>query len=98
MAKLAIMVLILVAALVKWRPWCSLFCPLGAIFSLFNRATVFTLRFRADRCRDCTRCDQACRYGIVPSTQANSTRCIRCLECTRCDAVSLTAAWKTAKE
>jgi ferredoxin-type protein NapH len=87
--KLAIMVLILIAALVKWRPWCSLFCPLGAIFSLFNRASVFTLRFRADRCRDCTRCDQPCRYGIVPSTHANTTRCIRCLECTRCDAVKL---------
>jgi ferredoxin-type protein NapH len=88
-AKLTIMVLILLAALVKWRPWCSLFCPLGATFALFNRVSVFTLRFRTDRCRDCTRCDQECRYGIVPSLHANTTRCIRCLECTRCDAVTL---------
>ena len=38
-AKSIILVLTLVAMLFTWRPWCTLFCPLGAIYGLLNRVS-----------------------------------------------------------
>jgi len=85
--KLAVLVAVLVGMLFAVRPWCKLFCPLGAIFAMFNRASVFVLRFRTDACRTCGQCDKMCRYGVLPNASVNNGRCIRCLECTRCSAL-----------
>ena len=40
-AKSSILVVVLLAMLFTWRPWCTVLCPLGAIFSLCN---LFSLR------------------------------------------------------
>ena len=66
------------------RPWCRVFCPLGAIFSLFNRASVFFLKFNPEKCTDCKRCHKLCDYGVEPEKSTNDLNCIRCLECTNC--------------
>lgn len=87
--KLAILGLVVVAAFVKWRPWCSLFCPLGAFFGLCNRVSMVALRFHGGRCTGCGGCDRMCRYGVLPDRRVNNTRCIRCLECTRCQSITL---------
>jgi len=94
--KLGILTLVLVAAFVKWRPWCSLLCPLGAIFGLFNRGSLLVLRMRVDRCRGCGQCHRMCRYGVLPDKNLNNARCIRCLECTRCSAITIGNAFQKA--
>jgi len=88
--KLTILGLFLIAIFFMKRPWCRLLCPLGAIFSLFNRVSAFFLRFNADKCTDCERCHQLCEYGIEPEKSPNSLRCNRCLECIGCDPGDLT--------
>jgi ferredoxin-type protein NapH len=87
--KLCILVLVLGAAVIKWRPWCSLLCPLGAVFGLFNRVSLLVLRFHGDRCDGCGACSRMCRYGVLPDKTVNNTRCIRCLECTRCGSITV---------
>ena len=89
--KLIIFGAFLIAVFFVKRPWCKLLCPLGAIFSLFNRVSAFFLRFDADECTDCRHCHKLCEYGIEPDKSPNDSRCVRCLECTRCgpDALSL---------
>lgn len=87
--KLGVLIGVLVAMLFTVRPWCKLLCPLGAIFAVFNRASVFVLRFRSDACKTCGQCGKMCRYGVLPDTTVNNGRCIRCLECTRCSALTL---------
>ncbi|MFB0525770.1 MAG: 4Fe-4S binding protein, partial [Phycisphaerae bacterium] len=72
------------------RPWCRILCPLGAIFSLFNRISAFFLRFNADQCTKCEQCHKLCEYGIEPERSPNNWRCVRCLECTRCGPQALT--------
>ncbi len=72
-----------------WRPWCTLFCPLGAVFSLMNRFSVLFLRIDQPRCRDCDLCRKRCRYGGQSATRASEMECIRCLDCTRCDVISV---------
>ncbi len=82
--KLTIMVLFVVAIFFVKRPWCRVLCPLGAIFSLFNRVSVFFLKVDPDKCTDCKRCHKLCDLGIQPEKSPNDSRCIRCLECTAC--------------
>lgn len=89
-AKLIILGLFLIAIFFVRRPWCRLLCPLGAVFSLFNRVSAFFLRFDADECTPCERCHQLCEYGLQPEKMPNDLSCIRCLECTRCRLQALT--------
>lgn len=76
------------------RPWCGVLCPLGAIFGLFSRISMFTVRFYPERCRECGLCDKTCAYGVDSSVRADDPRCIRCLECARCKACEVVPAWK----
>ena len=87
--KLVILGGVLLAAVFILRPWCSVLCPLGAIFSLFNKASILTLRFDRDKCLQCGACDKMCRYDVLPAVDVNNSECIRCLECTRCRAIDV---------
>lgn len=95
--KVTVLVLVLLAMLVKWRPWCTLLCPLGAIFGLFNRGSLVVMKFNRHACTSCGRCRTLCKYGLEPRRQLNSSQCIRCLECTKCDAIGLTTVLSPAK-
>jgi len=90
--KLTIIGVFLVAILFTRRPWCRVFCPLGAIFSGFNKASFLFLRFEPGKCTSCGRCTKSCPYNIDPEKSPNDVRCIRCFECTRCHLDALTPA------
>ncbi len=88
--KMTVLVLFIIAVFFVKRPWCRVLCPLGAIFSLFNRFSAFFLHFNADKCTDCKFCHRLCEYGIAPEKSPNDLSCIRCLECTQCAPEALT--------
>jgi ferredoxin-type protein NapH len=88
--KLIILGLFLIAIFFMRRPWCRILCPLGAIFSLFNRVSAFFLRFDANECTHCERCHEMCKYGVQPEKTPNDLNCTRCLECTKCSPEALT--------
>ncbi len=88
--KTTIVVLFLIAIFFIKRPWCRVLCPLGAIFSMFNRASVFFLRLDPTKCTNCKRCHKLCDLGIQPEKSPNDSRCVRCLECTACGPKALT--------
>jgi len=93
-AKFVILGAFLVGMFFVWRPWCTLFCPLGAIYGLSNHLSVFFLKFHPNRCTDCLACRNMCHYGASPGKRANDPRCIRCLECTRCGAIEVASVLK----
>lgn len=82
--KLAVVGAFLVAVVFIRRPWCRVLCPLGGIFSLFNKVSALFLRIDRGKCSECQRCRKLCAYDIQPDVSPNDLRCIRCLECTRC--------------
>jgi ferredoxin-type protein NapH len=92
--KLIILGAFLVLIFFIHRPWCTLFCPLGAIFGLFNRVSAFFLRFTPSLCTDCAICRKICKVGVKPDQRANDPRCTRCLDCTRCRALVFTNVFK----
>ncbi len=88
-AKLTILIVVLAAAFFIWRPWCTLFCPLGAIYGLLNHCSFFFLRFHQDRCGQCDDCRSLCLDGGKPQRRIDGLRCVRCMECARCRAVTV---------
>jgi polyferredoxin len=87
--KMAILGVVLLAMLFTWRPWCTLFCPLGAIYSLFNYVSFVFLRFHPERCVGCADCRAICLDGGKADRLIDGLRCVRCMECSKCRGVSV---------
>jgi ferredoxin len=90
--KAVILLAFLGAAVVIHRPWCRIFCPLGGFLALFNRVSLFHLRFNKEACVECNLCRSRCPAGVKLDLQANATDCVRCLECTTCGAIEAVLA------
>jgi len=85
--KTGILVAFIGGAIFIHRPWCRIFCPLGGLLALFNRFSLFHLRFNAKECVECNLCRSRCSMGVKVDQAVNVTGCIRCLECTTCGAL-----------
>jgi len=83
--KLAILGFFLVLMVISYRPFCKTACPLGAIYSLFNRISLFSLRVDRKACTHCGKCKSVCPVDIDASEQPDSPECIRCLDCRKCE-------------
>jgi len=97
--KQVILAAFIVAFVFFHRPFCGVICPLGAIFSLFNRISAWQIRFDAAKCVDCMWCVRNCPQGLDPRTQANGHDCISCLVCAQCpyDAIYSAPIWAPAR-
>jgi ferredoxin-type protein NapH len=87
--KTVILLAFVLAMLFTWRPWCTIFCPLGAVYSLFNNFSLLFLRFQPKLCNDCELCRDLCKYHGPSERRGSDMRCIRCLECVNCKAISV---------
>jgi polyferredoxin len=85
--KMAILASFLILMLLFRRPFCFLVCPLGAIFSLFNKVSIFRLGVNDATCTKCNKCYARCPSGIKVYENPDSPDCIRCLDCTKCKSV-----------
>jgi polyferredoxin len=97
-AKIVILLATMAGAVLLWRPWCGVLCPLGAIFGLCNRVSFLYLHFHTERCRDCQRCRSLCHRGGRPQERVDDLRCVRCLECDQCSAVSVDSVFRIAEK
>ncbi|TKJ40761.1 hypothetical protein CEE37_07290 [candidate division LCP-89 bacterium B3_LCP] len=79
------------------RPFCRVFCPLGAIYALFNRISLVSIEVDP-ACASCGQCPAACPANLVVETEANSEECIKCLECTECQHVRFVWNWPWRKK
>jgi ferredoxin-type protein NapH len=79
--KFAILVLFIAWMIVSKRPFCRTVCPLGAIFALFNKVSLFRIVVDDDKCTLCNKCWNDCPVDIKVYEKPNSPECIRCLKC-----------------
>jgi ferredoxin-type protein NapH len=72
---------IIAVAAVMYRPFCRLFCPIGAILALVSSKARMKLR-RTKECINCGKCDAICPTGEAgkTATKAECYLCGRCLE------------------
>ncbi|MGI6069707.1 MAG: 4Fe-4S binding protein [Blautia sp.] len=92
--KVLILVLIVLASIKIYRPFCRYLCPLGAVYSVFNPIALYRFQVDQDRCTSCKACQRACPMGISVYETPNSTECIRCGKCLKaCGNHSLTSTF-----
>jgi len=81
--KMLLLVGTVVSAVFIYRPFCRFICPLGAIYALFNKISVFGLKLDPSKCTRCGVCAKACKADIYPADTPNSPECVRCGDCVR---------------
>ena len=81
--KLAILALFLVWMVFSRRPFCRVACPLGALYGLFNKVSVFRMVHIEENCVHCGACLRDCPMDVDFAATPNSADCIRCLKCMR---------------
>ena len=99
MWKLSILILCVIAALVIYRPFCKYICPLGAIYSPFNKIALLHMNCDKAACINCGACSRVCGMGADPSEDPDDLECIRCGECIKaCPAKALSYEFGLRKE
>ena len=79
--KISVLLLILLCSIIIARPFCRYLCPLGAIYSFFNRISLLQLSCDKERCIGCKACHRACDMCVDPSASSCDPECIRCGKC-----------------
>ena len=79
--KFTILVLFIVLSILFYRPFCKWICPLGAIYSLFNRVSFLKIQVDHKKCIGCRKCIRACKMDVKVTETPNHPECIRCGEC-----------------
>ena len=69
---------ILLVSIFIYRFFCRFLCPLGAIYSLFNRVAFFGIKVDNKHCTNCNACVRYCKMDV---TKINDRECIRCGDC-----------------
>jgi ferredoxin-type protein NapH len=79
--RLGILVGILALMVVASRPFCRMFCPLGAMYAFTARAALTRLEVDQDACTTCGLCDQACPMELNVLKEIGGMECIACGDC-----------------
>ena len=76
--KFLLLMVFLVGAVFIYRFFCRFFCPLGAIYGLFNRLSLVGVKLDRSACVDCGLCMGMCKMDI---RTVGDRECIQCGEC-----------------
>ena len=76
--KFLLMVSMLVGCVFLFRLFCRFFCPLGALYGLFNKISVFGVAVEQPKCTGCGMCVNHCKVDI---RHVGDQECIACGEC-----------------
>lgn len=79
--KLSLLIALIFVSMILYRPFCYAVCPLGAIYSLFNKISYYQITVEYDNCIECEKCRQVCKYDIYTAVDLKNSECIRCGEC-----------------
>lgn len=79
--KVSILILVLILSVLIYRPFCKYLCPLGAIYGLFNRFSLYRYEVDDSKCTKCGLCHQKCDMNVKVYETPNNTECIRCGKC-----------------
>ncbi len=79
--KSIILIVTIILSIIIYRPFCKFVCPLGAIYSLFNKVSLYKYNVDFDKCINCGRCARSCQMNVDIRQDANHLECIRCGKC-----------------
>ena len=79
--KLVILIITLLSSIIIYRPFCRYVCPLGAVYGLFNKTSLYRIKIDSEKCIGCGLCQKKCQLDIPVWQNPDSMDCIRCGEC-----------------
>ena len=81
--KVGVLVALVLVSLFVYRPFCRFLCPLGALYSFFNRFALLRYRVDNETCTNCGACLAVCKVDI---RTVSDRECIQCGACvTSCE-------------
>jgi len=95
--KFLLLVLILTLCVFCYRAFCRFLCPLGAIYSLFNRFSVVGVRVEDSKCVDCGKCVSKCKMDVRNVGDIECIHCGACISACPTGAISVRAGKITLK-
>ncbi len=76
--KFLLMVSMVLGCVFIFRLFCRFICPLGALYGLFNKFSLFGIQVEQSKCVDCGLCISHCEMDI---RHVGDAECISCGEC-----------------
>ena len=63
------------------RFYCRYICPLGALFGVLSRYSIWRIGKQESECRECQICDRDCEGACAPSGKIRIHECVLCMNC-----------------
>jgi polyferredoxin len=83
--KLIVAVAIVAMSVFVYRFFCRFFCPLGAIYGLFNRLALYRMKADERLCTHCGRCAAVCEQnGHAVTAEGHLLHLAACTRCGKC--------------
>lgn len=79
--KNVILITTIILSIMIYRPFCKFICPLGAIYSLFNKVSFYRYSINCNKCVNCGKCAKVCMMNVDPVKDPNDLEGIRCGNC-----------------
>ena len=99
--KFTVLALFIILSILFYRPFCKWICPLGAIYSLFNKISFLKIQVDHEKCVGCQKCSRVCKMDVNVVDTPNHPECIRCGECMKAcptDAICYHYGFSTKKQ
>ena len=99
--KFTVLALFIILSILFYRPFCKWICPLGAIYSLFNKVSFLKIQVDHEKCVGCQKCSRVCKMDVNVEDTPNHPECIRCGECMKAcptDAICYHYGFSTKKQ
>ena len=99
--KFTVLALFIILSILFYRPFCKWICPLGAIYSLFNKVSFLKIQVDHEKCVGCQKCSRVCKMDVHVVDTPNHPECIRCGECMKAcptDAICYHYGFSTKKQ
>ena len=93
--KFVIMLIIGLACIFCYRSFCRFICPLGAIYGLFNKLALVSVKVDENRCNSCGACVRNCQMDVRHVGDHECIHCARCISSCSQNALSFKAGTHT---
>ena len=87
--KFVIMLIIATACIFCYRSFCRFICPLGAIYGMFNRLALISVKVDESRCIGCGACVRSCQMDVRHTGDHECINCAKCMSVCNKNALSL---------
>ena len=87
--KFVIMLIIGLSCVFCYRSFCRFICPLGAIYGMFNKLALISVKVDENRCNSCGACVRNCQMDVRHVGDHECINCARCMSSCSQNALSL---------